>query len=74
MNHHVTRMASPRPANAATPKAISAASLTCRTVASLPGHEPDRPDPVLVGPAHPVGVVVDVVGPDLHAERDDERQ
>ena len=72
MNHQVTRAARLRPASPATPKAMSAAILTCRTVASLPGHEADRADPVLVGAPHPVGVVVDVVRADLDAQRHDQ--
>ncbi len=34
----------------------------------LSGHEPDRAHPLLVGAPDPVGVVVDVVRPDLNAE------
>ena len=36
-------------------------------------HQPDRPDPHFIGAAYPVGIVVDVVGPDLNEEGDDQR-
>ena len=72
MNHQVTLAARISPAIPATPKAPRAASLTWRTVASLPGHQPDRAHPVLVGAAHAVRVVVDVVGADLNAQSDEQ--
>jgi hypothetical protein len=40
----------------------------------LAGDETDRADANLVGAAHAIGVVVDVVGADLQAERDHQRQ
>ena len=40
----------------------------------LAGHEPDRADPVLIRPANPVRIVVDVVRADLDPQRHDQRQ
>ena len=40
----------------------------------LPRHKTNRADPHLIGPPHAVGVVVDVVGPDLQPECHDQGQ
>ena len=69
MNHQVTRAARTRPASPATPKAIERGDLDLAHRGQLAGDEADRPDPVLVGAPHPVGVVVDVVRADLDTER-----
>ena len=70
-SHHVTRGRQDQAGHSGDRRRRSrAAILTCAHRGQLAGHEPDRSDPVLVRAPHPVGVVIDVVGPDLDAESD----
>ena len=68
-SHHAVVAASTSPATAATPKARNAARLTARGVAQPRADQPHRADPVVVGAADAVGVVVGVVDADLERQR-----
>ena len=62
----------PRPASPATAKQIKAARLTAAGRGQAGADQPQRPDPLGVGAADAVGVVVGVVDPDLQGEADDQ--
>ena len=74
ISHGALTTASARPAAAATAKLAIAAVSTDRGAAKLRSDQPQRPGPHVVGAADAVGVVVGVVDPDDHRDRDDQRQ
>ncbi len=68
-NHHAATAASTNPPTAATPKAAHAARAHRGRRGQAGRHQSQRPDPGIVGAAHPVAVVVGVVGADLQRQR-----
>ncbi len=73
-SHQPLVAASTSPATAATPKQPNAAVLTAGGEAAPEPDQPQRADPVGIGAADAVGVVVGVVDAHLQRQRDQQRQ
>ena len=73
-SHHAVEAASTSPATPATPKARNAARFTAPGRGGAGADQPHRADPVGVGAADAVGVVVGVVDRDLERQAHDQRE